>query len=177
VEWKWVKSLLIVLFLILNCFLGYQVYQRNTISVINSEAIDALSVILDSKNITCAFALHDIEVKKYMKKINISNEKNIEEKFISLSSIAGQKKKYTGRNREIMSLPSIIVNFLRETQIEGIGIRKIELGYYPEITQIDKTILSGEATPAWLIVLESGEEYIYNAYLGNRITPKNAEEV
>jgi len=168
-EWKWVKSLLILLFLILNCFLGYQVYQRNTISRINSEALESLKVILSSQNITCNLELADVEVKKYMRKINIRNEKNIEEKFIPISSIAGQEIEYTGRNREIISIPSIIVGFIRETKIKDIGINNITLGYYPEISQIDKNILSGKATPAWLITLDNGEEYIYNAYVGNRI--------
>ena len=168
-EWKWVKSLLIILFLILNGFLGYQVYQRNTVSVISSEALDSLNMILSSKNITCKFELEDVETKKYMKKINITNEKNIEEKFIPISSISDQEIEYTGRNREIISVHSIIVSFIRETQVSDLSISNILLGYYPEISQIDKNILSGEATPAWLIELDNGKEYIYNAYLGDRI--------
>ncbi len=168
-EWKWVKSLLIILFLILNCFLGYKVYQKNTVSTVNSETIESIKSIMASKNITCDFELENVEMKKYMKKINISNEKNIEEKFVPISSIVGQKVEYSGRNREIISLSSIIANFIRETQITDINIKNISLGYYPEISLIDKNVLSGEATPAWLITLESGEEYIYNAYLGNRM--------
>lgn len=173
-EWKWIKSLLIVLFIILNCFLGYQVYQRNSISVINPEAIEALEDILGNKNITCNFRLNNIEVKKYMKKINIINEKNIEEKFLSLASI-GKEIEYTGRNREIISLPAIIVKFIRDTKISDITIESIILGYYPEINQIDKNVLSGEATPAWLICLENGDEYIYNAYLGDLINVKKID--
>lgn len=173
-EWKWVKSLLIVLFIILNCFLGYQVYQRNSIAVINPEAIEALEDILGSKNITCDFKLNNIEVKKYMKKINIINEKNIEEKFIPISSI-GKEMEYTGRNREIISLPAIMINFIRDTKISDVTIKSIVLGYYPEINQIDKNVLSGEATPAWLISLGSGDEYIYNAYLGDLINTKKID--
>ena len=40
---------------------------------------------------------------------------------------------------------------------------------YLEMSQIDKTVLSGEAIPAWRIVLEDGTEYIYNAYLGEQM--------
>ena len=173
-EWKWVKSLLIVLFLILNCFLGYQVYQRNSMAVINPEAIESLEAILSSKNITCNFKLSDIEIKKYMKMINISNEKNIEEKFVPISQVEPDVE-YSGRNREIMSLPSIIVNFIRETKVSDVNIENISLGYYPEINQIDKNVLSGEATPAWCISLENGDEYVYNAYLGNMIISSKVE--
>lgn len=168
-EWKWVKTLLIILFLILNCFLGYKVYQRNMVSVVNSEAIQSIRSIMASKNITCGFELSDIEVKKYMKKINISNEKNIEEKFISISEIAGNNVEYTGRSKEIIGLPAIIAGFIRETQLSDIKIQKISLGYYPEISLIDNNVISGEATPAWSIILDTGEEFIYNAYLGDKM--------
>lgn len=174
VEWKWVKSLLIILFLILNCFLGWKVYQRNSISVTNPEAIEALETILNSKNITCKFKLNNIEVKKYMKKINISNEKTLEEKFIPVSQV-GTEVEYSGRNREIMTLPSIIVNFIRDTNISNVTMDSISLGYYPDINQIDTNVLSGEATPVWRICLENGDEYIYNAYLGDMIISNKAE--
>jgi len=173
-EWKWVKTLLIVLFLILNCFLGWQVYLRNSTSVINPEAISSLESILDSKNITCNFKLNSIEVKKYMKKIKISNEKTIEEKFIPISYV-DQDVEYSGRNREIMPLPTILVNFIRDTKLTDVNLVNISLGYYPEINQIDTNILSGEATPAWLICLANGEEYVYNAYLGNLIKSSKSE--
>lgn len=173
-EWKWIKTLLIFLFLILNCFLGYQVYQRNSIAVINPEAVEALEEILSSKNITYNFKLNDIEVKKYMKLINISNEKNIEEKFIPISQLAPDVE-YSGRNREILTLPAIIINFIRETKVSDVSIESISLGYYPEINQIDKNVLSGEATPVWLISLGNGDEYVYNAYLGNIIMSSKVE--
>jgi hypothetical protein len=149
--------------------LGYQVYQRNSISVINPEAIESLEIILNKKNIACDFKLNNIEVKKYMKKINISNEKNIEEKFISISEIAGNNVEYTGRSKEIIGLPAIIAGFIRETQLSDIKIQKISLGYYPEISLIDNNVISGEATPAWSIILDTGEEFIYNAYLGDKM--------
>lgn len=168
-EWKWVKTLLICCFLVLNCFLGYQVYQRNNVTVVNSKAVESIKIILDSKNIKCNFSLNSVETKKYMRKINISNEKNIEESFIPMNSLNEKEVMYSGRNREIIALQSIIAGFIRETKISDTVIEDIVLGYYPEISQIDKNVLSGEATPAWLIKLESGEEYIYNAYVGNRI--------
>ena len=168
-EWKWVKSLLIFLFLILNCFLGYQVYQRNAVSTISEEAEKSLKVVLESRNITCNFEFNNVVTKKYMKKINISNEKNIEEKFIPISLIDNQKAQYTGRNRETIPLSSVLVNFVRETKLTDVKIDGVALGYYPEISQIDKNILSGEATPAWLIKTEKNGDFIYSAYLGDRI--------
>ena len=171
-EWKWVKSLLIILFLVLNCFLGYQVYQRNSIAVINVETEEALRSILNSKNITCNFKMSDIQIKRYMQKIKISNEETIEEKFISISSIDNKNTEYTGRNREIVSISSMLVSFIRETKVSDVNIEKIDLGYYPEISQFDKNILSGEATPAWFIELSDGSQYVYNAYVGDRIINK-----
>jgi len=168
-EWKWVKSLLIILFLILDCFLGYQVYQRNTISVVNAETMASLNTILETNNIKCDFEWSGIETKKYMRKIKISNDKNIEEKFLPTMALVEKEINCTGRNRKIIPLPSIIINFLRDSKLKDITIKSITLGYYPEINQIDKTVLSGEATPAWRIVLDDEREYVYNAYLGDLI--------
>lgn len=173
-EWKWVKSLLIILFLILNCFLGYQVYLRNSMSVINTDSLYALETVLNSKNIKCDLKLSNIEVKKYMKKININNEETIEEKFVPISEVA-KDVEYSGRNREITGLPTIIVNFIRENNVSDVVIDNICLGYYPEINQIDTNVLYGEATPAWCISLSNGDEYIYNAYLGNMISSSKME--
>jgi len=168
-EWRWVKSLLIVAFIILNSFLGYQVYQRNVVSLANSDTIDSVNLILSGRNIKCDFDLTQTEVKKYMRRLNISNEENIEEKFINLFELNKSYKDYTGRNREIISLEAIIATFIRETKLENITIKSISLGYYPEISQIDKNILSGEAIPAWRIILDTNEEFIYNAYLGDKM--------
>ena len=168
-EWKWVKSLLIFLFLILDCFLGYQVYQRNTISVVNTETMASLNTILETNNIKCDFEWTSVEAKKYMRKIKISNDKNIEEKFLSINSLPEKEVNYTGRNRKIILPTTIIINFLRDSKLKDITIKSITLGYYPEINQIDKTVLSGEATPAWQVLLDDGREYIYNAYLGDLI--------
>lgn len=168
-EWKWIKSLLIIFFLILNLFLGYQVYQRNNIYLVNSETLESVNSILSSRKISCSFSLSEVEVKKYMRRLNISNEENIKAEFIKNSDIDASYTDYTGRNREIIPLQSIVASFIRETKIENVVIENISLGYYPEINQIDKNILSGEAIPAWLIKLDSGEEYIYNAYVGDKI--------
>lgn len=167
-EWKWIKTLLIFFFIGLNCFLGIQVYQRNVISLVNSETIDSVNTILDNRNIKCKFNLEEVQVKKYMRKISISNDKNIEESFITLNSIE-EKPDYVGRNREIISLQAIIPTFIRESKIQDVNIENITLGYYPEMSQIDKSVLLGEATPAWLIELENGDRYIYNAYIGEKM--------
>lgn len=172
-EWKWVKTLLICFFFVLNIFLGYQVYERNTVSVINSKTVESLNSILSNQGIKCDFELTDIETRKYMKKINISNEKTIKEEFLPLRSVDETEVSYSGRNREIISIASLIASFIRETKLEDVVIENISLGYYPEISQIDKNILSGEATPAWSIEIKDGETYIYNAYLGTKITQKS----
>jgi tetrahydromethanopterin S-methyltransferase subunit F len=105
-----------------------------------------------------------------MKKITISNNENIKPKFIYLEEISEEKDIFIGRNRRLLTFPIIITNFLRDTKLNNVTIKDVKLGYYPEMSQIDKTVLSGEAIPAWRIVLETGEEYIYNAYLGERMS-------
>lgn len=171
-EWKWIKSFLIIIFIILNCFLGYQVYQRNQFNAINSESIASVKSILESRNIVCNFDFSKVQTKGYMKKISITNSYNIEPSFISIDKLA-EDEVYIGRNRQILSLPIVITSFLRDTKLDNIVIKNILLGYYPEMSQIDKTVLSGEAIPAWCIVLENGEEYIYNAYLGEKMNVYN----
>ena len=168
-EWKWVKNFLIIVFIILNCFLGYQVYQKYQLTTVNSESITSINNILNTRNITCSFDLENIETKGYMKKISISNNYNIEPQFIKIGDIEENSEVYIGRNRRLLMLPIIITNLLRDTKIQDAVISEIILGYYPEMSQIDKTVLSGEAIPAWRIVLDNGEEYIYNAYLGEKM--------
>lgn len=168
-EWRWVKSFLIIVFLGLNCFLGYKVYQRNHVFVVNSDTITSINSIFSTRNIKCDFDIDKVEIQNYMKKISITNSENLEASFIYRESLEGKQKEYIGRNREILPLPIILTNFLRDTKFENITIKNVILGYYPELSQIDKTVLSGEAIPAWLILLENDEEYIYNAYLGEKM--------
>ena len=129
----------------------------------------SLNTILETNNIKCDFEWTNIEAKKYMRKIKISNDKNIEEKFLPIASLPEKEVNYTGRNRKIILPTTVIINFLRDSKLKDITIKSITLGYYPEINQIDKTVLSGEATPAWQVLLDDGMEYIYNAYLGDLI--------
>lgn len=171
-EWKWVKSFLIFIFVLLNCFLGYQVYQRNRATIVNSESIESVKQIMELRNIKYDFDLTQVETKGYMRKISISNSENIKPEFISMSEVTNDKDLFIGRNRKILSFPVILTNFVRDIKPENITIKELGLGYFPEMSQIDKTVLSGEAIPAWRIVLENGNEYIYNAYLGEKMDEK-----
>ena len=171
-EWKWIKSFLIIVFIVLNCFLGYKVYQRNHFSTVNSEGVASVKSILESRNVICNFDFNKIEVKGYMRKISISNNYNIEPRFIRIDELKDNEELYIGRNRRSLGLPVIITSFLRDTKLMDSAVDKIELGYYPEMSQIDKTVLSGEAIPAWRILLNDGTEYIYNAYLGEQMNEK-----
>ena len=95
-EWKWVKSFLILVFIILNCFLGYKVYQRNQAVTINAESIESIRSILEARNIKCDFDLAKVETRGYMRKISISNSENIEPKFIFISEIVNDIEIYIG---------------------------------------------------------------------------------
>ncbi len=172
-EWKWVKNFLILAFLLLNCFLGYKVYQKNQAVTVNTESIESIKKVLETRDIKCDFDLNKVEAKGYMRKIRISNSENIRPEFISMNEVANEKDLFIGRNRKILSFPIILSNFVRDKKIENIVIKKLELGYFPEMSQIDKTVLSGEAIPAWRIILEDETEYIYNAYLGQEMNEKD----
>lgn len=166
-EWKWIKTLLIIIFICINCFLLYQIRQKDNAVATNSEMIGAIREIFINRNIQCDIELEKIEYRGRMKKIIIADEENLSESFISLTESEG--KETIGRNREIVLIPLMISNFIRDTGIKDVTIEKIELGYFPELSQIDKNVLSGEAIPAWRIKLGTGEEYIYNAYLGEKM--------
>ena len=83
-EWKWIKSFLIFVFIVLNCFLGYKVYQRNQAVTVNTESIESIQSILKARNINCDFDLSKVEARGYMRKISMSNNENIDTSIIDL---------------------------------------------------------------------------------------------
>jgi len=165
-EWKWIKTLLIIIFLCIDVFLGIRVYQNNRDYLLNPEVIEATKSILESRKIKLSLELENVTTKRYMRKIALFGENELVEQFIPLS--AEWDWKYKGRRREILSLASIISLFLRDTDLRDATITDISLGYYPELDQISESILEGEAIPVWRII--AGEDiYLYNAYVGSRV--------
>ncbi|MBP3284267.1 MAG: hypothetical protein J6M02_02065 [Clostridia bacterium] len=165
-EWKWIKTLLIVIFLCIDVVLGIMVYRDNKEHMLKPEVVEAVKEILEKRHISLSCDLEKVTTKRYMRKISISNEKEIVEKFIPLSE--EKEWNYKGRRREIVSLTSVISLFLRDTDLKDTTITSIELGYYPEMAQINESVLVGEAIPVWRIV--TGENtYLYNAYVGSRV--------
>ena len=79
-ELKRVKSALILLFLIVDIFLAYQVYTKNIST--NSDTLDALNSILVSRNITFAFPVKDISKPIGMTKLLITSEEGISEDIL-----------------------------------------------------------------------------------------------
>ena len=74
-EWKRVKSALIILFLIVDVFLAYKVYQKNTVT--NSDTLDALNSILTSRNVEIEVNIKDIEIQSKMAKLLITSDTGI----------------------------------------------------------------------------------------------------
>jgi len=74
-EWKRVKSALIILFLMLDVFLAYKVYQKNTVT--NSDTLDALNSILVARNVEVMVNVKDIEMQSKMSKLLITSETGI----------------------------------------------------------------------------------------------------
>ena len=165
-EWKWIKTLLIIIFLCIDVFLGVKVYQNNRDYLLNPEVAQATKDILKNRNISISFELENVVTKRNMRKVVLAGKSEIVEKFIPIS--ADWYWKYKGRRREILPLTSIISLFIRDTDLRDTDLTSIELGYYSELDQIDESILEGEAIPVWRIV--AGENtYLYNAYVGSRV--------
>ena len=51
-EWKWIKTLLIVIFLCIDVFLGVKVYRESQAYVLNPEVVEAVKSILMQRNIS-----------------------------------------------------------------------------------------------------------------------------
>ena len=108
-EWKWIKTLLILIFLCIDVVLGVMVYRDNKEHVLKPEVMEAVKGILEKRNISISCDLEKVTTKRYMRRLVLYNETEIVEKFISLSE--EREWKYKGRRREIISLASVISLF------------------------------------------------------------------
>ena len=72
-EWKRVKSALILLFLVVDVFLAYQVYTKNVET--NSDTLDALNSVLISRNVEMKMDLNDIKYASKMGKLLQKNHR------------------------------------------------------------------------------------------------------
>ena len=163
-EWKRVKSALILLFLIVDVFLAYQVYTKNVET--NSDTLDALNSVLMSRNIEMKVELNAIKYASKMEKLLITSEEGISKDILVKLSEVEKDAEYIGNERKIVDLATLMATFIRDTKAENIKIDDIYLCYFYNSTQVGENVKYAEAEPSW--VIETGsEKYIYSAYTGN----------
>ena len=163
-EWKRVKSALILLFLIVDVFLAYQVYNKNIST--NSDTLDALNSILISRNITLNFDIRNINKPIRMTKLLITSEEGISEDILIKLEELKKDAEYIGKKREIIDLATLMATFIRDTKVENIEVSDIYLCYFYNSDKIGENVRYAEAEPSW--VIETGnQKYVYNAYNGN----------
>lgn len=169
-EWKRIKTVLILLFVILNSFLIFQLYKKNVNENFNSKTFESLKTIIETKNIKLVQDIKDLPKTSRMKRMLIESEKGFTEDFIIL--IDGSHKPegiLTGKKKDIISFVTLLTNFIRDEIPENITIENICLGYFYDSSQISEGVLSGEAEPVWIIDVSEKGRYIYNAYTGLQI--------
>lgn len=163
-EWKRVKSALIILFLIVDVFLAYKVYQKNTVT--NSDTLDALNSILTSRSIEVTVDVKDIEIQSKMAKLLITSDTGINNDIIVKLDDITKEAEYIGNKRKIVDLTTLMATFIRDTKAENTKINDIYLCYFYNSTQVGENVKYAEAEPSWVIEV-GNERYIYSAYTGN----------
>ena len=164
-EWKRVKSALILLFLIVDVFLAYQVYTKNMVT--NSDTLEALNSILVSRNINMYKDINDIKVESKMPKLLIANnEEIVSDVMVKLNEVE-KDAEYIGSKRKIIDLATLMAIFIRDTKAQNITVKDIYLCYFYNSTQVEEKVKYAEAEPSWVIETGNGEKYIYSAYTGN----------
>ena len=164
-EWKRVKSMLIILFLVVDIFLIYQIYMKNKTT--STDTLDALSSVLATRNIEIKVDMNDIIYHSKMQKLLITSDEGINEDVrIKLDEVS-KDAEYIGNKRRIVDLTILLATFIRDNKAENLVISDIYLCYYYNSTQVGENVKYAEAEPSWIIELENGEKYIYSAYTGN----------
>ena len=162
-EWRRVKSALILLFLLVDVFLAYQVYTKNIST--NSDALEALNSILISRNITFDFNVKNINAQSKMAKLLITSEEGINQDVMVKIDELQKGAEYIGRERKIIDLSTLMATFIRDTKAQNIEISDIYLCYFYNSDKIGESVKYAEAEPSW--VIEVGEQkYVYSAYNG-----------
>ena len=163
-EWKRVKSALILLFLIVDVFLAYKIYQKNAIT--SPDTLDALNSVLTSRNISIGIDVDDIKIESKMPKMLITSEEGISTDIMVKLNEIGKDAEYIGNKRKIIDLVTLVATFIRDTKAQNVSIDKIYLCYFYNSAQVGENVKYAEAEPAWVIEM-GNEKYIYSAYTGN----------
>lgn len=161
-EWKRVKTMLIVIFLFVDIFLIYQIYIKNRAT--SADTLDALNSILISRNIEITKDVNDIEVHSKMPKLLIRSDKGIDKDIMLRLDQIAKDAEYTGSSKKIADLSTLVATFIRDNKAKDIIISDIYLCYFYNSNQIGENVTYAEAEPTWVIELSNGEKFLYNAY-------------
>ena len=164
-EWKRIKSALIVLFIFINLFLLYKLCEKDNLLFFNSEQYTYIQEILDNRNIKLTQDIKSIETKYKMKRVYIESDKAIEEDYIISLSEANELKTI-GKSKKVLNIVDIVAKFIKDTKLTDNTIKNIELGYFYNSSQISEEVLIAEVEPVWIIDIENSNRYIYSAYTG-----------
>lgn len=165
-EWKRIKSALIILFIFINLFLIYELCKKENLVFVNSEQYEYIVDILNSRNITLKQNIKDIKNKYKMQRIYIESEQAIQEDYI-ISLEAAKNSKTIGKSKIVLNSVEILTKFIKDTKFTDITIKNMELSYFYDSSQISGEVLIAEAEPVWIIDVDGGARYIYNAYTGD----------
>lgn len=161
-DWKKVKLMLIVLFLFINIFLIYMLYNKNI--KIYVDTMDAIETIFNSNNVTLIPNINNIKKNQRMPKLLITSNDEITENLL-ITIEESQKYQHIGRKKKVVDITVVLSNFIRDVGPHDLIIKNISLAYFFNSNQINEDIVSGEAEPCWVIETNNAI-YIYNAYNG-----------
>ena len=164
-DWKKVKLMLIVLFLFINVFLLYMLYNKNIKSYVDT--IDAIKTVFNTNNVTLIPNINNIGKNKRMSKLLITSNDEITENLL-ITIEKSEKYQHIGRKKSVVDITVILSNFIRDTAPSNLIIKNISLAYFFNSNQVGEERVSGEAEPCWIIETNDAE-YIYNAYSGELV--------
>jgi len=164
-EWKKIKIMLIVLFLFINVFLCYMLYNKNIKSYV--ETLETIQVVLETNNVTVIPNLNAFEKNEKMSKLFIRSQNEIKDNLLITLEEANKYEKI-GKRKEIINLTTLLANFIRDIAPKSMIVKEITLGYFFNSNQVNEEVVAGEAEPCWIVDTSKGK-YIYNAYTGELI--------
>jgi len=161
-EWKKVKLMLIVLFLCINVFLIYMLYNKNIKSYVDT--LTAIEDVFSSNNVMLIPDLNTLEQRNKMDKLHIANVTELKgDLLITMEEAINYE--HIGRKKEIVKVTVVLANFIRDFAPHDLVIKNISLGYFFNSNQLNESIVSGEAEPCWFIETNN-KIHVYSAYSG-----------
>lgn len=170
-EWKKIKLMLIVLFIFVNMFLLYMLYNKNVKGHVDT--IKAIEAVFSDNNVMVIPDMNQLIYKPGMKKLLITGVDGMNDNFlITLEESENYQK--IGVKKEIVNISVVLSNFIRDFTPNNLVIKNIYLGYFFDSNKISENIVSGEAEPCWILETNKGK-HIYNAYSGKIIELMTAD--